>query len=72
MPLAEALATYCREPLPSAPRRPPRRCDWDRLGDVRANAWSSGATRRREIEQISRPTLPLLEEIRDHLDDQRG
>ena len=33
--------------------------------------WPSGRDEAEKIEQISRETLPLLEEIRDHIDDQR-
>jgi hypothetical protein len=65
MPLSQAIEQFCREPLPeieipdSAPLR------WDLLGACR----QSLALRRQEakqIEQISREVLPMLEEIRDH------
>jgi hypothetical protein len=68
MPLARAIAEHCRPPLPSveSDAAPPR---WDVLEKCR----QSILLRRDEsveIERISRQTLPLLEEIRDHLQDQ--
>jgi hypothetical protein len=67
MTLREAIARYCVHPI-------------ERVGDHPGLTWAHLApamqcitSRRREaeqVEQISRQTLPLLEEIRDHLSDQ--
>lgn len=68
MPLAEAIERFCKRALPEATA--------DHAGmrwDVLPRCIESLQHRRneaREIERISRQTLPLLEEIRDHLDDQ--
>ena len=43
--------------------------DWSRVGDC-ADALKRRRGEAREIGRISRDTLPLLEKIRDHLDDQ--
>ena len=68
MPLAEALERYCSEPVANALEDHPG-LQWERAAECIALL-----ERRREeateIEQISRQTLPLLEEIRDHLADQ--
>jgi hypothetical protein len=68
MPLAEVLARFCTRPLPAvAADHPGLRAD--RLGpcllSLQARRQEAG-----RIEQIGRETLPLLEEVRDHLDDQ--
>src|SRR5205814_6018788 len=42
---------------------------WDQL-DVCADSLRKRCTEADEIEQISNETLPLLQEVRDHLDDQ--
>jgi hypothetical protein len=47
-----------------------RGLQWDRAGDC-LELVERRREESREIEQISRRTLPLLEEIRDHIDDQR-
>jgi hypothetical protein len=68
MPLAEAIRQFCTQPLPQDQAHvPPLR--WDLLEKCR----QSILLRRDEaaqIERISIETLPLLEEIRDHLADQ--
>jgi hypothetical protein len=68
MPLAEAIEQYCGQPLSPVP------ADHPGLGWQRVREGMDCLKRRRdeagEIERISRQTLPLLEEIRDHLDDQ--
>ncbi len=67
MPLREALERYCRDAIPLSPDDHPG-LRWERLGEVR----SSLEIRRREtrrIAEVGRATLPLLEEVRDHLDD---
>jgi hypothetical protein len=74
MPLAEAIEQYCTPPRAasvsertSAQGHPGLR--WDRVREgiecLKHRREEAG-----EIEQISRQTLPLLEEIRDHIDDQ--
>ena len=68
MKLADVLEQYCREPL-AEPFAPHPGMRWDLVpGCV-------GSLRRRldeaaEVERVSRETLPLLAEIRDHVDDQ--
>jgi hypothetical protein len=68
MPLAAALAQFCQtSSAVSRLQHPGMR--WDRLFECS----SSLKNRKREaeqVEQISRETLPLLEEVRDHLQDQ--
>jgi hypothetical protein len=69
MPLAEAIVKYCQKPLPEFESDVPA-LRWDLLGlcreSILARKEEAG-----EIERISRETLPLLEEIRDNLSDQR-
>jgi hypothetical protein len=68
MPLKEAIEKYCREPLQPLPQDHPG-LNWEKI----PQCLSSLAKRReeaQEIARISRQTLPLLEEIRDHLRDQ--
>jgi hypothetical protein len=69
MMLAEAIEEFCGSPLPlKSDERPAMR--WDLLEAARSSALSR-RDEALEIEQICRKTLPLLEEIRDHLSDQR-
>lgn len=67
MKFADAIARFCREPIGTPPAHPGLR--WDRLDEC-----VESLRRRRdesdEIERISRDTLPLLREVRDHLTDQ--
>lgn len=69
MALREAIENFCNEPLsPSRIEHPG--LAWDLLIACK----SSLRNRRRDaeqIEQISRETLPLLEEVRDNLNDQK-
>jgi hypothetical protein len=68
MAFAEAIKQFCTRPVPEAPPPHPG-LTWDRLDDCAASL----KQRREEasqIEQVSRETLPLLQEVRDHLDDQ--
>jgi hypothetical protein len=69
MQLADALAQFCTRPVGRAPpvHTGPR---WDRLHEC-AGSLENRLNEAREIEQISRETLPLLEEVRDHVEDQR-
>ena len=68
MKLAEVISRFCTEPLPrQAIESPPMQ--WERVEQCVAAL----KLRRQEagrIEDISRKTLPLLEEVRDHIDDQ--
>ncbi len=69
MPLADAIARYCTAPLSQESAAPHPGMDYSRVGN------SVDCLRRRrgeakEIGRISRDTLPLLREIREHLDDQ--
>jgi hypothetical protein len=68
MTFADALARYCARPLVrQLPAYPGLR--WDLLDDCAASL-RNRQDEAREIANISRETLPLLEEIRDHLEDQ--
>jgi hypothetical protein len=68
MTLAQAIEQFCREPLPQTQKDyPPLR--WDRLEDC-IKSLQSRRQEANQIEQISRQTLPLLEEVRDHIEDQ--
>lgn len=68
MPLERAIEEHCRKPLPEieSDAPPPR---WDLLEGCRKSILLR-KDEAAEIERISRQTLPLLEEIRDHLEDQ--
>lgn len=68
MPLADAIAQFCTKPLgASVPvSMPPR---WDRVGECVASL-RNRIDEAKRIEQVSRETLPLLNEVRDHLNDQ--
>jgi hypothetical protein len=68
MPLAEAASLYCRELLPTIAGSTAQ-ADWSRIPD------SIAALRNRKaeaaaMESIGRRTLPLLEQLRDKIDDQ--
>ncbi len=68
MKLAEAIERYCTKPLPVVTDDHPG-LRWDLLDEcvksLRQRIQEAG-----EMHQISQQTLPLLEEIRDHLEDQ--
>jgi hypothetical protein len=69
MTLAEAAAQYCGTPLRSVNDDYPK-LDWTGM----SRCMESIERRRNEadrIEEISRATLPLLEEIRDHVQNQQ-
>jgi hypothetical protein len=68
MPLAQVIEQHCPSPLPASPP-PPSPADWSVLPAC-IESLKSRQDEALEIEQISRQTLPLLEEIRDHLSDQ--
>jgi hypothetical protein len=70
MKLAEAIREFCQDPLPRRPAadgRPGQQ--WIRAGKCVASL-QARREEARQIELISQDTLPLLEEIRDHVDDQ--
>jgi hypothetical protein len=68
MKFADAISQYCKTPLVEVEiDRPKMR--WELLEDCR-NCISQRKAEGEEIERISRQTMPLLEEIRDHLEDQ--
>ena len=70
MRLAEAIRQFCDGPLPRpqvADGRPGQQ--WLRAGRCVASL-QARREEARQIELISQDTLPLLEEIRDHVDDQ--
>jgi hypothetical protein len=68
MKLADALQRYCREPLNDAFTSHPGMA-WHRVGECLASL-QKRIDEAARIERISRDTLPLLEEIRDHIEDQ--
>ena len=69
MTLADAIAEFCRHTAAewSNPKIPPR--SWELLESCRECVLLR-KIEAEEIERISRQTLPLLEEIRDHIADQ--
>src|SRR5687768_5087717 len=69
MKLADALTQFCTQ---SVGREPPVHAGlrWDRLEEC-ASALQNRLSEARQVEQVSLETLPLLEEVRDHLADQR-
>jgi hypothetical protein len=67
--LAAAIQEFCTQPLPKTFEAHPGLC-WDRVGDC-VRSLENRRHEAAQIEQIASRTLPLLEEIRDHLDDQR-
>ena len=68
MKLAEVIEQFCSEPIDA---HPPKHggLDFNRLVDS-LSSLNNRLAEAVEVEQISRETLPLLEEIRDYLDDQ--
>ena len=67
MPLAEALETYCREPITKV--LPPHAgMDWSRLDEAEA-CLQRRLEDAREIERISHETLPLLTRMISSIDD---
>jgi len=67
--LAAALQEFCTQPLPKTFEDHPGLC-WGSVGDC-VRSLENRRHEATQIEQIAGRTLPLLEEIRDHLDDQR-
>jgi hypothetical protein len=68
MSLAEATSRFCQEPLKAVDRGQGMTV-WDRVGECAASL-ENRKTEAATIESISRKTLPLLEELRDHVDEQ--
>lgn len=68
MTLAEAIKQFCTAPLGSSSRlpTPPQ---WHRLGEC-IDSLRKRRAEAKQIQDISRDTLPLLREVREHLDDQ--
>lgn len=68
MTLRQALDQFCGSPLPAG-KSPHLGMDWSRLGDC-VISLQNRRTEAEQIERLARETLPLLEEVRDHLADQ--
>jgi hypothetical protein len=68
MTLAEAAATYCARRLEAVPEDHPG-INCSRLGEAKECLVARQVEARR-IEEIARQTLPLLIDMRDHLEDQ--
>jgi hypothetical protein len=69
MTLADAIERHCTRPLESVDNDAPP-LHWDLLNACRESILLRKAEAR-EIEKISNETLPLLEEIRQNIDDQK-
>jgi hypothetical protein len=69
MPLSEAIAQFCSKPLPKIEPDAPRP-RWDLLENCRRSVLLR-RSEAEEIERIGQQTMPLLEEIRDHIQDQK-
>ena len=69
MKLAAAAEEFCKNPIRAVVSEDHPGLDWSKLRES-ADCLSRRRAKAREIERISKATLPLLEEIRDHLDDQ--
>jgi len=68
MKFADAISEYCKNPLADVEIDRPK-MQWELLGECR-DCILQRKTEGEEIEHISRQTMPLLEEIRDHIEDQ--
>jgi hypothetical protein len=68
MPFAEAIKAFCGAPL-EATRPAHGGLAWSRL-DQCIECLRNRCDEAREIERISDETLPLLQEVRDHIEDQ--
>jgi hypothetical protein len=68
MSLAEAASQFCAEPLDTGSFDQPQP-RWDRIPECIASLHNR-KTEARTIESISRKTMPLLEQLRDQLEDQ--
>jgi hypothetical protein len=68
IPLQDVIEQFCSAPLPTVPNDHPG-LRWDCAADC-PELLEKRRGEAEQIEQISRRTLPLLEEIRDYIDDQ--
>jgi len=68
MKLFDAIERFCNKPL-SAPSQEHPGFKWDRVSEC-IELIERRRDEARRIERISRQTLPLLDEIRDHIEDQ--
>lgn len=68
MSLAAALEQYCK-PKIARDDSPHPGLNWGRLAEA-VTCLAKRADEAMNVEQISRDTLPLVQEVRDHLDDQ--
>jgi hypothetical protein len=68
MTLAAAIETYCNDPLPKLAGDHPG-LDWQRLEEC-IDSLRQRIEEARRIAEISRQTLPMVQEIADHLDNQ--
>lgn len=68
MKLAEAIETFCQQPLPEQTGGRPA-LEWGRTTTT-LDCLRRRRDEAREIERVSKSTLPLLAEIREHLTDQ--
>ena len=68
MKLSEVVSQYCQQSLPATIDDHPG-LRWDQLGQSIA-CLEKRKGEARQIEQVSRETLPLLQDVRDHLQDQ--
>jgi hypothetical protein len=68
MSLAEAASQFCQHPLPAVDRVA-NATDWARVNECIASLENRKIEAKR-IESIGRQTLPLLQELRDHIEDQ--
>ena len=69
MTLAAAIQEFCTEPLRETVEDHPG-LSWDAIGECVASL-KNRIREASQIEAIAAKTLPILEEIRDHMDDQR-
>jgi hypothetical protein len=68
MKLADVLAQFCTSPLPTAPPSHPG-LNWDRIGEC-AGSLQKRDDEAAQIESIAIETLPLLESIKERIEDQ--
>jgi hypothetical protein len=68
MKLADVIAEHCTQPLPQVPSNYDG-LQWDRISRC-IGSLEKRKDEAKEIERISRDTLPLLEEIHLHIEDQ--
>ncbi len=68
MQLSDVIAQFCTEPL-NMRRSASNAPQWNRLPEVIASL-KKRRDEAKQIQDVSRDTLPLLKEVREHLDDQ--